>query len=121
MSVPTPASQALKGPNAVGARRAGKKEAVYTIDLNDGKNNRTCDVGEGDTADTQITKQGSTDDFIYAKSQQSLKSSFKINGAGACGSKPEATTAKQVEKPDAEKPPGKPDPVPDPVPDPLPE
>jgi hypothetical protein len=33
--------------SGIGARRAGKKAGVYTIDLNDGKNNRTCDVGEG--------------------------------------------------------------------------
>jgi hypothetical protein len=83
-----------------------------------------CDIGEGDASDTQITKQGSTDDFIYVKSQRSLGSSFKVSGAGACGSKQETTT-KQVEKPEEapppEKPPAKPDPVPDPVPDPLPE
>jgi ribosomal protein S27AE len=33
--------------SGLGARRAGKKEAFYTLDLNDGKNNRTCDVSEG--------------------------------------------------------------------------
>lgn len=82
-----------------------------------------CDVGEGDTSDTQITKQGATDDFIYVKSQRSLNNSFKVSGAGACGSKPESTTAKQAEKHEKppEKPPAKPDPVPDPLPDPLPE
>ena len=80
-----------------------------------------CDVGEGDTSDTQITKHGNADDFIYVKSQRSLGSSFKVSGAGACGSTSQET-AKQVEKPDLpEKPPAKPDPVPDPVPDPLPE
>jgi hypothetical protein len=82
-----------------------------------------CDVGEGDTSDTQITKHGNTDDFIYVKSQRSLGNSFKVSGAGACGSASQETTTKQVEKSDPvpEKPPAKPDPVPDPVPDPLPE
>jgi hypothetical protein len=70
-----------------------------------------------------VIRQGSTDDFIYVKSQRSLGSSFKVKGAGACGSAPQETATKQVEQSDPapEKPPAKPDPVPDPVPDPLPE
>jgi hypothetical protein len=82
-----------------------------------------CDVGEGDSSDTNVIRQGNTDDFMYVKSQRSLNSSFKVNGASACGSGSQETTTKQVDKADPapEKPPAKPDPVPDPVPDPLPE
>ncbi|MBZ0235531.1 MAG: zinc ribbon domain-containing protein [Deltaproteobacteria bacterium] len=39
-----PPSQVQTG---VGARRAGKKVGVFTLELNDGKNVRTCDVSEG--------------------------------------------------------------------------
>jgi hypothetical protein len=83
-----------------------------------------CAVGDADASDTNVTKQGNADDFIYVKSQRSLNNSFKVSGAGACGSKPqETTTKKQEAKPDKgpDKPPAKPDPVPDPLPDPLPE
>jgi len=41
---PTPAPTAQVGR---GARRVGPKQAVYTLELDDGKNVRTCDVSEG--------------------------------------------------------------------------
>lgn len=47
VDVKWPAVPPSKVQSGAGARRAGAKTAVYTIDLNDGKNNRTCDVGEG--------------------------------------------------------------------------
>ena len=82
-----------------------------------------CDVGDASESDTNVIKQGSTDDFIYVKSQRSLSNSFKVSGAGACGTKPQETTTNAQDKPDPgpQKPPAKPDPVPDPLPDPLPE
>jgi hypothetical protein len=84
-----------------------------------------CDVGDADGSGTNVIRQGSTDGFMYVRSQRNLGSGFKVNGAGACGSRPQeaATTRSAADKPDPgpDKPPAKPDPVPDPLPDPLPE
>lgn len=47
LEVTWPVVPASKVQSGLGARRAGKKRGVYTVELNDGKNDRTCDVGEG--------------------------------------------------------------------------
>lgn len=60
------------------------------------------------------------DDFIYVKSQRSLKTGFKVNGAGDCGSVEETQTSQPKQEPTPDpgpsKAPGKPDPLPDPLP-----
>ncbi|MEO7223264.1 MAG: FecR domain-containing protein [Devosia sp.] len=85
-----------------------------------------CDVGLGEDSDAEIVGKGgkghasATSKFIYVKSQGSLKSDFKVRGAGECGAVEETTQAKQeakVEDPGPSKSQGKPDPIPDPLPD----
>ena len=85
-----------------------------------------CDVGSGEASDATVIGKGSSrhasvaSNFIYVKSQGSLKSDFKVSGAGACGAVEEQAQPKQeakVEDPGPSKPEGKPDPIPDPLPD----
>ncbi len=84
-----------------------------------------CDVGLGEASDAEIVGKGSsghasaTSNFIYVKSQRSLKSDFKVSGAGECGATAEVSQPKQEAKvdPGPSKPEGKPDPIPDPLPD----
>jgi hypothetical protein len=83
-----------------------------------------CDVGLGEDSNAQVLGAGSNahgsaaDDFIYVKSQSSLKNDFKVKGADQCGAVAASESKQEVKvDPGPSKPEGKPDPIPDPLPD----
>lgn len=103
-------------------------EVTYCPDSGDCKSVKgKCDVGMGESSDAEIIGKGSsghasaTSNFIYVKSQRSLKNDFKVSGAGACGATTEETTTAKQEAPKPDPGPSKPEGKPDPVPDPLPD
>jgi hypothetical protein len=86
----------------------------------------SCEIGLGESSNAQVVSKGTSNhssnasQFIYAKSQNSLLTDFKVNASPCNTAAADTSTPNQpppAPDPGPSKPQGKPDPLPDPLPD----
>lgn len=93
-------------------------EVTYCPDGGDcGSVKGECQVGSGTSSNLG---EGSSSGFTYSQSQSSLRTDFRVAGAGQCGVTEVTTSSNEAKSEAAPAPPGKDPGNPDPIPDPLP-